>query len=692
MYLDVIADLFSSTGLLYRPPLNDLFSYREEQSRYALAIAASLADESDGKFSIYNASGGMGKTIGYLLPAVLYSLMNGVTIAVATSTISLRDDILAKEREKIRQVIIEINRNDTFRERHGLPILPIPDIGVRRSPRQYIGDAWLDDAILTGSYPELTRYFSEKQRLIDDYFSDHDSLPDGLTIADICLQATDKGPSREMWMNDNERAQGMNVILVTQAFLLSDFLFMKKKDNRHTCYLEDIHAVIVDEAEHLGSAASMLEYRITTREMKGIVPAKLITALEKHLEGMLSHTADNTLYTAWQDLGVDDDGHFLVSNSRHRTDLIEPLMEHLRKIEQALDGKGNASQDISRMMRDFQMVIDNTRSIDAKTTFYVRRIVNHAGETYELRKVYNIASEPLKRIYWNVDKMILTSAFIKAPGKTLKESIRQFGIPDTQVVHHGEFNVRSYGKAGLIVNGWTYPVHEMSSDGVVTTHTHLSMCADAGAYAASHGRAVMLCSSYRDMTALSTMMAERGTRVMVVERGMNAGAFRHAFTTDNNFILVMTAWEGVDLPNIDHLIIAKIPASPIDDHKALALKNISQTAGDYSSVTSMRKLAQGFARAIRDKDNKAIIWMMDPRFFAGRKEVTLTAYRGLSVAKPFRRSYIDCFPSRFSDELDDYLMCLPDDGTIAFTSPYLDTVEAREFFIEKDPSFEKCFA
>lgn len=93
-----VRDLLSSEGALAKGMPN--FELREEQMAMAGAVADILSskDESSGVAPlIVEAGTGVGKSIAYLLPAILFAARNNVRVVIATHTIYLQGQLISKD-------------------------------------------------------------------------------------------------------------------------------------------------------------------------------------------------------------------------------------------------------------------------------------------------------------------------------------------------------------------------------------------------------------------------------------------------------------------------------------------------------------------------------------------------------------------------------------------------------------------
>jgi len=78
----------------------DGYEHREEQVRMAFAVAEAFNQE---RLAVIEAGTGTGKSLAYLLPAVLWSLRNRERIVISTNTINLQEQLIKKDIPFLRE-------------------------------------------------------------------------------------------------------------------------------------------------------------------------------------------------------------------------------------------------------------------------------------------------------------------------------------------------------------------------------------------------------------------------------------------------------------------------------------------------------------------------------------------------------------------------------------------------------------
>ena len=104
-FLTMVENIFSHDGNLTE---QFGFEYRPEQEEMAIAVAHSLLSDTN---LVVEAGTGVGKSLAYLIPAVLFARLTKRTCVIATNTISLQEQLLEKDIPCVRDLF---NRASEF--------------------------------------------------------------------------------------------------------------------------------------------------------------------------------------------------------------------------------------------------------------------------------------------------------------------------------------------------------------------------------------------------------------------------------------------------------------------------------------------------------------------------------------------------------------------------------------------------
>src|SRR5437588_4542228 len=90
-FVEKVRQIFAETGLLSK---TRNFEFRPQQQAMAGAVAGALEEE---RHLVVEAGTGVGKSLAYLVPAILYALEQKKKAIVSTQTIILQEQLLYKD-------------------------------------------------------------------------------------------------------------------------------------------------------------------------------------------------------------------------------------------------------------------------------------------------------------------------------------------------------------------------------------------------------------------------------------------------------------------------------------------------------------------------------------------------------------------------------------------------------------------
>src|SRR3954462_185720 len=98
-FVDRVRTMFSENGLLSGAKN---FEYRPQQQEMAVAVAEALEEE---RHLVVEAGTGVGKSLAYLVPAILYALDQKKKAIISTHTINLQEQLLYKDIPILQKVL-----------------------------------------------------------------------------------------------------------------------------------------------------------------------------------------------------------------------------------------------------------------------------------------------------------------------------------------------------------------------------------------------------------------------------------------------------------------------------------------------------------------------------------------------------------------------------------------------------------
>jgi len=97
--VDQVREIFSTTGLLSKA---SNFEFRSQQQEMAVAVASALVE---GRHLVVEAGTGVGKSLGYLIPAILHGAAAKRKAVISTHTINLQEQLVEKDLPMLRRIL-----------------------------------------------------------------------------------------------------------------------------------------------------------------------------------------------------------------------------------------------------------------------------------------------------------------------------------------------------------------------------------------------------------------------------------------------------------------------------------------------------------------------------------------------------------------------------------------------------------
>ena len=165
-------EIFSPSGLLSRAKN---FEYRPQQQQMAVAVARALKAK---EHLVVEAGTGVGKSIGYLVPAILFAVANRKKAVASTHTINLQEQLVEKDLPMLAK------------------ILPVKfSFTMLKGRQNYLCTRRLhkamqqaDSLFTSPEVEELHRIYEWSKRTKDGSLSDFDLEPDPKVWAQVCSE------------------------------------------------------------------------------------------------------------------------------------------------------------------------------------------------------------------------------------------------------------------------------------------------------------------------------------------------------------------------------------------------------------------------------------------------------------------------------------------------------------------------
>jgi ATP-dependent DNA helicase DinG len=581
-------DFFGPGGVLEQR-LED-YEYRPSQVRMAEAVHRALEEQGH---VIIEAGTGTGKTLAYLVPALLH----GSRILVSTGTKTLQDQIFYKDIPLLETALGRPIRAAYLKGRNNylcrLKMETLHSEGLFRPSELRSFQAIVDWAAETetGDRAELGSAGEDSE-----LWSRMDAR------RERCLGTKCKDYDRCFLTLMRQRAMEADIVVVNHHLFFAD-LSIRKSDV--AAILPDYSAVIFDEAHELEDIATdyfgfhISNFRLTEFIHDG-------RKLEADVE-LVSRAAERFF-----------NGFLLLREGRHpvpRLDGIEALIGALqdsrRAIKQMKDFSGEY-ESLARRAGEMEAELEVFRN--GKLENYVSWIERRDRGIFLEACPIDVSKMLQERLFTRVPTCVLTSATL-----TVADS---FGYMRSRIgMHEGrelslatEFNVR---KQALLYIPQALPDYRNPS--------YVERAAEEirQVLRASQGRAFVLFTSYKQMEALyETLVDDLPYPCMVQGKGGGKTRLLDQFKMTPNAVLFATSsfWQGVDVKGeaLSAVIIDKLPFQvPSDPLVAARTARIQREGGnafsEYQVPNAVLRLKQGFGRLIRSNMDRGILAVLDNR-------------------------------------------------------------------------------
>ena len=251
---DELERVFGPSGLL----ASNLKGYeqRDEQMRMACCVAEAI---NGNRVAVIEAGTGTGKSLAYLIPAVLWAVRNEQRVVISTNTINLQEQLIKKDIPFLqRHAAVPFNAC-LVKGRGNYLCLRKLDAGLQEPT--LFPDAASQELEAIAAWSETTAGGC----LSDLSFHPSREVWDDLRCeADQCSRSRCPHYNRCFFYKARRDASAARVLVVNHALLLADIALRRESGYDATAILPPFTRLIIDEAHHLEEAATgALSVRLT---------------------------------------------------------------------------------------------------------------------------------------------------------------------------------------------------------------------------------------------------------------------------------------------------------------------------------------------------------------------------------------------------------------------------------------------
>ena len=568
----------------------DDYEFRPSQVRMAHAVRRALEEQNH---VIIEAGTGTGKTLAYLLPALLH----GRRILVSTGTKTLQDQIFYKDIPLLESVLGRPIRAAYLKGRNNylcrlkMETLHAEGLFSLRELKSF-------KAIIDWAAETETGDRAELGSVGDD--SDLWSRMDARR--ERCLGSKCKDYERCFLTLVRQKAMEADIVVVNHHLFFAD-LSIRKSDV--PAILPDYSAVIFDEAHELEDIATdYFGFHISNFRLAEFVHDA--NKLEADVE-LVSRASDRF----FNGFALLRDGRHPVPKLEGIESLIGALQDARRSIKQMKDFSGEY-EALARRAGELEAELEIFRS--GRLENYVSWIERRDRGIFLEACPVDVSGMLQEKLFTRVPTCVLTSATLTV-GDSFGYMRDRLGLSEARELSLAtEFNVQ---KQALLYIPKSMPDYRHPSY-VETAAKEIRLVLRA-----STGRAFVLFTSYRQMETLyQELVNDLPFPCMIQGKGGGKSRLLEEFKMTPNAVLFATAsfWQGVDVKGeaLSAVIIDKLPFQvPWDPLVAARSARIQRQGGnafsEYHVPTAILRLKQGLGRLIRSTTDRGILAVLDNR-------------------------------------------------------------------------------
>lgn len=637
------------------------YEHRQEQLQMAAAVAEALEQRSH---LIVEAGTGVGKSFGYLVPAILFATAGESTLEQADSFQDIESDDTEPQTPKLRRIIVSTHTISLQEQLIGkdLPLLNavIPreftsvlvkgrgnyfskrrlELASSRSVSLFSSDTDFDQLHQIESWARTTNdgslsslSFKPSSSLWDEIASDSGN----------CMGRKCKQYSSCFYYAARRRVQNAQILVVNHALFFTDLAVRAQGGG----ILPKYDAVIFDEChtmeavagEHLGLSISNSQLDYTLRKLynprndKGILTVlglkQLSSEVFRCMEGIDDLVAD---LSGWLSGAAPVNGRVrsplgvkttLVERLTHVSEQLERFGKDLKDANAKLDMM-SASTRLAALATGLDQWLHQKQE-DA--VYWIERSESRAASQRGVVRM-TLRSSPIdvgdylrEHLFRKTPSVIMTSATISSgKGNGFSFFQKRLGAVGSKTLQLGSpFNYRQLAELHLLTD-----VPDPSSgrgeyeSAILPTLRHYLGLTD--------GHAFLLFTSYDSLrkccAALKPWLDDHNLAIYSQADGTPRSELLRAFREQPRGVLfgAESFWQGVDVPGdaLRLVVMTKLPFS-VPDHPLLEarLESIRKQGGnpfrDFQLPEAVIKFRQGFGRLIRTATDSGIVLVTDPR-------------------------------------------------------------------------------
>lgn len=603
---------------------------------------------------LVEAGTGVGKSLAYLVPFILYAVENDKRVVVSTNTKTLQEQLCRKDLPFLKKTLkIDFD--------YALCLGSENYVCLRRLDDDFRADLWesqdqLKDIKRISAWTALTKSGIKADL---GFVPGPDAWRQTCRDADICLGRECLHFDGCFYYNAKKREKEARILVVNHALFFANLAVGGAVlpgfdavvfDEGHT--LEEVAANFLGRQTSNTAIQKLLDSIYNPKTGKGILnkssgPKNKTDIVRKHLEE--ARDAYRRLFEqAGRRFGARNDVKRLNPGNALSDFLDQPLRDVGESLKTLLGNCSSREEEIilkayiekcASLRRSLSFILGLK---DKEYVYWIEISVKKRGIKYLLRCVpINISKALEEQLFDKVATAVITSATLSANGNFMFIKSR-LGLKNCrELLLDSPFNYRD--------NVLLYLANKIADPGESPKEFKrqaISRIKDL--VDIMGGRTFILFTSYKMLNEAYEELSVKCPSVVLLKQGDKPQyELVNAFMRDRKSVLLGTDtfWQGVDVPGkaLECVIIAKLPFSVPDDPVTEArMESIQSRNGnsflEYQVPQAIMMFKQGFGRLIRTKSDRGVVAVLDPRI----------------KTKHYGRSFLDVLPAcRYSSDINE---------------------------------------